>query len=241
MQLQMLQRRLDDAGRAHVEKKGKQRVQKPVIPKSRVPQPSSCRSNTKRSHNAKQSNHEFDMSLAKRHKGGGSKGEKRRAVEASPSPSHAKKSGTNEPPRPFTTKTSHSEPITDEPSIEAQCITDIPSSLVASMNDKLSDRNLQLALDLLGGSGEQDACQHYLACSVRVHLDKTALGDSLRRGNLVILVVIAGLKDCEGETQAVVDGAHRGQFGMHHTLVVGFRFTTIPFNTTIYCIYFLLI
>ena len=81
---------LDDVGRAHLEKKGKQRVYKPVGPKLKVPEPASCRSNTKRSHNAEGSNHEFDISPSKRHKSG-SKREKRRALEASPNPSRARK------------------------------------------------------------------------------------------------------------------------------------------------------
>ena len=28
------------------------------------------------------------------------------------------------------------------------------------------------------------------------------------------------LEDCEGEIQIVVDGVNRGQFGMHHTLIL---------------------
>ena len=117
---------------------------KPVSLNSNVLEPASCRSNTMRSHCAEESNHEFDMSPSKRHKSG-SKGEKCRAVEASTSPSHAKKGRTKEPQRPYTKISSHPEPIAVETSIGAQCITEIPSSLVAFKTDKLSDKNLQLA------------------------------------------------------------------------------------------------
>ena len=95
-------------------------------------------------------------------------------------------------------------------------------------------KNLQLALDLLGASGEQDACKHHLACSVRVQPDKNALGDSHEQATLRFQLLLKAGR-CEGKIQFVVDRVHQGQFGMHRTLVIGFRFTGIPFSTTIFC------
>ena len=46
---------LDDAGSAHLEKKGKQQVHNPLSPNSKAPEAASCRNNTKRSHNAEES------------------------------------------------------------------------------------------------------------------------------------------------------------------------------------------
>ena len=66
----------------------------------------------------------------------------------------------------------------------AQCITDIPSFLVASTNDKLSDKNLQLALQVFGDSGKPDARKRFMHCSVYVHPDKNALGDSCEQATL---------------------------------------------------------
>ena len=68
------------------------------------------------------------------------------------------------------------------------------SILPCCLHDKLFDKTLQLALDLLGASGEQDARKRYLACSVRVHPDKNALGDSRKQATLQFQLLLKAWK-----------------------------------------------
>ena len=79
---------LDDEGRARLEKKGKQRVHKPLSPRSKAPAPPSHKSNRRLTLSEEGCDIAFDKSPSKRRKAtevepvrGGSKGEKRRAVE----------------------------------------------------------------------------------------------------------------------------------------------------------------
>ena len=228
---------LDDEGRARLEKKGKQRVHKPLSPKSKALAPLSHKSNPRLTLSEEGSNIAFDKSPSKRRKAtkvepmrGGSKGEKRRAVEdaitktpvrakavekqeynrrssraskrgrdptppssssthtshessGSSSSSRAKERRINKRAQSSTNKSSPREPNIAHTSTKAQCITDLPSSLVASTEDKLSNHNVQLALDLLGATGKANARSRYMACSMRVHPDTNKLGDSYEEAN----------------------------------------------------------
>ena len=54
----------------------------------------------------------------------------------------------------------------------------VQSFLVAFTEDKLSNHNVQLALDLLGATGKANARSRYMACRMRVHPYTNKLGDS---------------------------------------------------------------
>ena len=228
---------LDDEGRARLEKKGKQRVHKPLSPKSKAPAPPSHKSNPRLTLSEEGSNVAFDKPPSKHRKAtqiepvrGGSKGEKRRAVEDAftktpvrakavenqeynrPSSRASKRGRDPTPPSSSSTHTSHESsgsssssqakqrrsnkraqsstkksspwvPSIAHTSTKAQCITDLPSSLVASTEDKLSNYNVQLALDWLGATGKAKARCPYMACSMRVHPDTNKLGDSYEEAN----------------------------------------------------------
>ena len=101
----------------------------------------------------------------------------------SSSSSQAKERRINKRAQSSTKKSSPREPSIAQTSTKAQCITDLPSSLVASTADKLSNHNVQLALDLLGATGKANARSRYMACSMRVHPDTNKLGDSYEEAN----------------------------------------------------------
>ena len=97
--------------------------------------------------------------------------------------SQAKERRINKRAQSSTKKSSPREPSIAQTSTKAQCITDLPSSLVASTEDKLSNHNVQLALDLLGATGKANARSRYMACSMRVHPDTNKLGESYEEAN----------------------------------------------------------
>ena len=101
----------------------------------------------------------------------------------SSSSSWAKKRRINKRAESSTKRSSSREPRIARTPTKAQCITDLPSSLVASSEDKLSNRHVQLALDLLGATGKANARSPYMACNMRVHPDTNKSGDSYEEAN----------------------------------------------------------
>ena len=101
----------------------------------------------------------------------------------SSSSSRAKERRINKRAQSSTKRSSPREPRIARTPTKAQCITDHPSSLVASTEDKLSNHNVQLALDLLGATGKANARSRCMACNMRVHSDTNKSGDSYEEAN----------------------------------------------------------
>ena len=101
----------------------------------------------------------------------------------SSSSSQAKERRINKGAQSSTKRSSPREPSIAQISTKAQCITDLPSCLVASTEDLWCNHNVQLGLDLLGATGKANARSRYTACSMRVHSDTNKLGDSYEEAN----------------------------------------------------------